>query len=328
MSGRYTSLGMNVSRLRVEAVFAAAAAAPHAVTASEWPAGTVTVTQTFAPGGTMDFAIRVIAQAMTETFNRPFVVDTKATGSGIVGIIATAHAPADGYNFVVTAIGPMVFRPILEKNIGFDADTDFEPVILIGATPNVVLAAPKLGVSSIAELRSWAAKNGNKLNIGIPGIGTMGQYCGAMLLEKLGIEGNLINYRGATPLVQDLAGGQIELGAPAFGPGVTAASMLAVAADQRLDAAPTTPTLKEAGIDVTCSTWNAIFAPRGTPKAIIARLNAAIDAYLQKPATRKAFGDVGLTPWGGPPERVTAQMAEDRKNWGGIIRRFDGDNAK
>ena len=328
MSGWSIRLGIAGRRIVATAGLAVAALAPQPSPAEEWPAAAVTVTQTFAPGGTMDFAIRAVAQAMTETFNRPFIVETKAGGSGLVGVLAVAKAAPDGYSFVVTAIGPMVFRPFLEKDIGFDADKDFEPVILIGATPNVVVAAPKLGVSNIAELKAWAANHGNKLNIGTPGIGTMGQYCGVLLLEKLGIEGNFINYRGATPLVQDLLGGQIELGTPAFGPSVMSAKMLAMTADQRLEAAPGIPTLKEAGIDVTCGTWNAIYAPRGTPKAIIAKLNAAIDAYLQKPATRKAFSDVGLTPWGGPPDRVTARMAEDRKTWGAIIRRLGASNSK
>ena len=130
------------------------------------------------------------------------------------------------------------------------------------------------------------------------------------------------------PMVQDLLGGQIELGTPAFGPSTMATKVLAVAADQRLDVAPDVPTLKESGIDLTCSTWNAIFAPRGTPKPIIARLNAAIAAYLEKPETKKAFSGIGLTPWGGSPERVTAQMADDRKTWGDIVKRLQPANPK
>jgi len=312
-----------ILRRSFAAVALAAVLLPRPGIAQEWPARTVTFTQTFAGGGMMDFAIRAIAQAMTETLGQTFIVETKQGGSGIVGVMAVAKEPPDGYNFVVSAIGPMVFRPILDKNVGFDPDKDFEPVILIGATPNGVLAAPKLGVSSIAELKAWAGKNGNKLNIGMPGIGTMGQYCGVLLLEKLGIEGNFVNYRGGTPIVQDLLGGQIELGTPAFGPSAMSAKVLAIAADERLDAVPDVPTLKEGGIDVTCATWNAIFAPRGTPKPIIAKLNAAIDAFLKKPATKKAFADIGLTPWGGTPERVTAQMADDRKTWGDIVKRLE-----
>ncbi|MBS0245212.1 MAG: tripartite tricarboxylate transporter substrate binding protein [Proteobacteria bacterium] len=328
MSSRSTKLGNAVRHVAAAAVIAAAVFAPFAVSAEEWPARTVTLTQTFAAGGTMDFMARSIAQAMSESFGKTFIVETKAGGSGVVGLLAVGKEPPDGYNFVISAIGPMVFRPILEKNLGFDADKDFEPVILVGATPNAVLVAPKLGVSTIADFKVWAAKNGNRVNIGMPGVGTMGQYCGALLLDKLGIEGNFINYRGATPIVQDLLGGQIELGTPAFGPSVMAARILAITSDQRLDAIPNVPTLKESGIDVTCATWNAIFAPRGTPKAIIAKFNAAIDAYLKKPETRAAFNKVGLTPWGGPPERVTAQMAEDRKTWAAIIRRIQAANAK
>ncbi|RDV03296.1 Bug family tripartite tricarboxylate transporter substrate binding protein [Undibacter mobilis] len=315
-------------RWLVTAVAAAIVWLPQPGVAQEWPSRTVTLTQTFAGGGMMDFAIRAIAQAMTETFGQTFVVETKQGGGGVVGLVATAKAPPDGYHFVVTAIGPMVFRPLVEKTIGFDPDKDFEPVILIGATPNGVLAAPKLGVSTIAELKTWAARNGNKLNIGMPGIGTMGQYCGVLLLQKLGIEGNFINYRGGTPIVQDLLGGQIELGTPAFGPSAMSTKVLAIAADKRLDAVPAVPTLKEAGVDITCATWNAIFAPRGTPKAIVVKLNAAIDAYLQKPETQKAFNDIGMTPWGGTPERVTAQMADDRKTWGDIVIRLEAANPK
>jgi len=323
MSHTSVRAGIILRRSFALAALAAAAILPRPAVAQEWPAHTVTLTQTFAGGGMMDFAIRSIAQAMTEALGQTFIVETKQGGSGVVGLVANANSAPDGYNFVVTAIGPMVFRPILDKNVGFDPDKDFEPVILIGATPNGVLAAPKMGVSTIAELKTWAANNGNRLNIGMPGVGTMGQYCGVLLLEKLGIEGNFINYRGATPIVQDLLGGQIELGTPAFGPSSMSAKVLAIAADQRLEAVPDIPTLKEAGVDITCATWNAIFAPRGTPKPIIAKLNAAIDAFLKKPETRAAFGNIGLTPWGGSPERVTAQMAEDRKTWGAIVTRLE-----
>lgn len=328
MSGNFMCPGMTLRAALAAAAFAAVLAAPQQGAAQEWPARTVTLTQTFAGGGMMDFAARSIAQELSEKLGQAFIVETKQGGSGIVGLIANAKAEPDGYNFVITAIGPMVFRPILDKNVGFDPDKDFEPVIMIGATPNGVLAAPKLGVSNIAELKAWAAKNGNRLNIGMPGYNTMGQYCGVLLLEKLGIEGNFINYRGATHIVQDLLGGQIELGTPAFGPSSTAAKVLAIASDQRLDVLPDVPTLKESGLNIICATWNAIFAPRGTPKPIIAKLNAAIDAYLKKPETKKAFNDIGLTPWGGPPERVTAQMVEDRKTWGDIVTRLEAANPK
>ena len=271
----------------------------------------------------MDFAARAIAQDLTEKLGQTFVVDTKVGGAGLLGLQTVGRMPPDGYNFVVSAIGPMVFRPLIDKNFDVNPDKDFEPVIMIGATPNGVLASPKIGVSTVAELKAYAAKQGNKLNIGHPGPGTMGLYCGVLLAEKLGIEGNFISYRGSTQIVQDLLGGQLEAGTPAFGPSSMSAKVLAISSDERLDAVPDVPTLKQAGVDITCATWNAIYAPAGTPKPIIAKLNATIDAFLKKPETKKAFADIGMTPWGGPPERVRKQMVEDRATWSAIVTRLD-----
>lgn len=313
----------HVFRWKLIAVVAAVAWLPQPATAQEWPARTVTITQTFPGGGMMDFAARAIAQDLTEKLGQTFVVDTKVGGAGLLGLQTVGRMPPDGYNFVVSAIGPMVFRPLIDKNFDVNPDKDFEPVIMIGATPNGVLASPKIGVSTVAELKAYAAKQGNKLNIGHPGPGTMGLYCGVLLAEKLGIEGNFISYRGSTQIVQDLLGGQLEAGTPAFGPSSMSAKVLAISSDERLDAVPDVPTLKQAGVDITCATWNAIYAPAGTPKPIIAKLNAMIDAFLKKPETKKAFADIGMTPWGGTPERVRKQMAEDRATWSAIVTRLD-----
>lgn len=301
---------------------------PRPAAALDWPARAVTITQTFPGGGMMDFAVRAIAQDLTESLGQTFIVDTKVGGAGLLGLQSVARSQPDGYNFVVSAIGPMVFRPLIDKNFTVDPDKDFEPVILVGATPNGILASPKIGVSSIADLKAYAARQGNTLNIGHPGPGTMGLYCGALLAEKLGINANFISYRGSTQIVQDLLGGQIEAGTPAFGPSSMAAKVLAVSSNERIEAVPDVPTLRESGVDVACATWNAIYAPAGTPRPIIDKLNAAIDAFLKRPETRKALADIGMTPWGGPPERVTRQMAEDRKTWGAIVRRLETDHPR
>jgi tripartite-type tricarboxylate transporter receptor subunit TctC len=320
--------GMILRRSLVAAILAAAVVMPRPSVAQEWPTRTVTITQTFPGGGMMDFAARAIAHELTEKFGQTFIVETKIGGAGLLGLQTVGRSAPDGYHFVVSAIGPMVFRPLIDKSFNIDPDKDFEPVVLVGATPNGILTSPKLGISTLAELKAYAAKQGNKLNIGHPGPGTMGLYCGVMVAEKLGIEGNFISYRGSTQIVQDLLGGQLELGTPAFGPSSMAAKVLAISSDERIDAIPDVPTLKQAGVDVTCATWNAIYAPAGTPKPIIDKLNAAIDAFLKKPETKKAFAEIGMTPWGGTPERVRQQMAEDRKTWGAIVKRLDNVKSK
>lgn len=310
------------------AAVAALAWLPQPAVAQEWPSRAVTITQTFPGGGMMDFAARAIAHDLTEKLGQTFIVETKVGGAGLLGLQTVGRMAPDGYNFVVSAIGPMVFRPLVDKNFDVDPDKGFEPVIMVGATPNGILASPKIGVSTVADLKAYAARQGNRLNIGHPGPGTMGFYCGVLLAEKLGIEGNFISYRGSTQIVQDLLGGTLDAGTPAFGPSSMSAKVLAISSEERLDAVPDVPTLKQAGVDITCATWNAIYAPAGTPKPIIDKLNAAIDAYLKKPETKKAFADIGMTPWGGPPDRVTKQMAEDRKTWAGIVTRLEGATAK
>ncbi len=306
------------------AATACLALAPRLAAAQEWPARPVTILLPFAGGGMMDFATRMIAQHLTATLGQTFVVEAKSGGGGAIGAMALAKAPPDGYTLMVTAVGPMVFRPLMDKTTAYDADKDFTPIIMIGDTPNAIFASPKLGVGTVKELVAYADKNGKKLNIGHPGVGTMGQFCGALLASKMGIDGNMIAYRGAAPIIVDLLGGQIDIGTPSLGPGSESVKILAVSGEERLDTLPNVPTLKESGLDMECATWLAIYAPAGVPRPIVDKLNAAIDALLRKPETRAKFGTVSLRPIGGPPERLRDRVIADRALWAPIIAKGTG----
>jgi tripartite-type tricarboxylate transporter receptor subunit TctC len=295
------------------------AGAPRSAAAQEWPSRPVTIILPFAGGGIMDIAVRSVAQELTKALGQTVIVEPKGGGNGIVGSAAVANAAPDGYTLLINAIGPVVFRPLAEQNAGPDIGREMTPVILIGDTPNAILANLKLGVNTIKELIDYAKAHENRLTIGHPGAGTMGEYCGAMLATRLRIDGNMIAYRGAAPIVTDLLGGQIDIGTPAYGPGATAVKILATAGDARLSSLPDVPTLKESGVDMECSTWLAIFAPGGTPRPIVDKLNAAIDAYLRQPETRETFGKVGLRPLGGSPEILRDRIVSDRALWAPII---------
>jgi tripartite-type tricarboxylate transporter receptor subunit TctC len=294
------------------------AGATPGASAQEWPARPITVVLPFGAGGMMDFATRSLAAELSKTLAQPVMVEFKAGAGGAIGTAAVAKAEPDGYTLLVTAIGPAVFRPLLEKNVA-DVGHDMTPVIMIGDTPNAIMASPKLGVNTISELIAYARAHENRLNIGHPGVGTMGEFCGLALAAKTKIEGNMIAYRGATQIIVDLVGGQIDLGTPAYGPGSEAAKLLAVSGDARLESLPNVPTLKESGVDLECATWLAIYGPAALPRPIVDRLNAAVDAFLRKPETHEAFAKVGFRPIGGSPERLRARVIADRATWAPIV---------
>lgn len=308
-----------------KAVFAVAltaiawSAAPPRAAAQNWPARPITIVIPFGGGGIMDFAIRSIAQELTQEFGQPFVIESRPGGGGLVGTAAVAKAEPDGYTLLVTAIGPVVFRPLLEAGGVADAGRDMTPIVMIGETPNAVLASPKLGVNTVKELIAYARAHDNRLSIGHPGAGTMGELCGVALAAKVNIDGNMIAYRGAAQIITDLLGGQIDIGTPAYGPGSDAVKIVAVGGSERLASLPAVPTLKESGVDLECSTWLAIYGPAGLPRAIVDKLNGAINAYLVRPDTRKAFASAGFRPLGGTPESLRDRVIADRAVWAPIV---------
>ncbi|MDO8875660.1 MAG: tripartite tricarboxylate transporter substrate binding protein [Pseudolabrys sp.] len=317
---------MRLSRrtgLAAATAFVAAAAlcggTPRGALAQDWPSRSITIVIPFTGGGMMDFAVRSVAQELTRALGQTALVEPKPGGSGAVGTTAVARAEPDGYTLLITAIGPVVFRPLMDKNAGPDVGRDMTPIVMIGDTPNGILASPKLGVGTVKELIAYAKSHDNRLTIGHPGVGTMGELCGMLLAQKIGVDGNMIAYRGATPIISDLLGGQIDIGTPAYGPGADAVKILAVSGDQRLPSLPTVPTLKESGVDMECSTWLAIFGPANMPRPIVDRLNATIDGYLRKPETREAFSKIGLRVLGGPPERLRDRVVADRALWSPIV---------
>jgi tripartite-type tricarboxylate transporter receptor subunit TctC len=145
---------------------------------------------------------------------------------------------------------------------------------------------------------------------------------------QAGIDGNFIAYRGTAPMMTDLLGGQIESGFPGYNPATRSATILAVTSDERVDFLPGVPTMKESGFDVVGGTWQAIFAPAHMPPEVVAKLNAAIDAFLRKPETQRRFSEAGFRVFGGPPARLSDQIAEDRAKWSKIIAGLNRDAAK
>lgn len=305
--------------LAIGCLAAMLAGLPRPAAAADWPTRPVTVVMAFASGAMIDFVGLSLAKELTAVLGQPFVAEGKTGSGGVLAGVYVAKAPPDGYTLLLTAVGPAVLRPLIDKTTGYDTNADFTPIILIGESPNVLIANPALGINTVKDLRAYANTKDNKISIGHAGPGTMGHLCSVVFAAKAGIEGNFIAYRGTAPMLTDLLGGHIDTGFPAYNPAVRSAKILAVTSDERVDFLPDVPTMKESGVDLVGATWFAIFGPARMPPEVVAKLNGAIDAFLKKPETNQRFSDVGFRVLGGPPARLTETVAQDRAKWSEII---------
>jgi tripartite-type tricarboxylate transporter receptor subunit TctC len=295
--------------------------APRTGAADEWPSRPITLVVSFPAGAIMDNIGRAIGRELTRVLGQPVVVENRTGGGGSLALTSVARAVPDGYTLLITAVGPAVLRPLMDTTVNYDIARDFAPVIMVGDSPNVVLSNPKLGFESVADLMRYAKQKPEPLTLGYPGPGTMGHLVGLLFAAKAGLKPTYVAYRGSTPLVVDLLGGQIDIGVVAFSTEHKAVKVLAAATERPVDFLPGVATLRAGGYpDVVASTWNAIFAPAGTPAAVVAKLNATIDAYLASAETRAQLAQFGLTTMGGTPAQLSATIAADRARWAEIIK--------
>lgn len=288
--------------------------------ADNWPTQPITLVVAFPPATTVDVAARAIAQDLARRLGQPVLVENRPGSGGVIGTVAVAKAPADGYTLLMTGIGPAVLRPLVDHTIAYNPAADLTPIILVGDAVNVLATSQSRGFASVADVVAYAKRNPGELTIGHSGPGTINHLIAVLFSAEAGIQSTLISYQGSSPIVADLAGGQIEAGFMAYGAGSNAARILAVTTDQRVAFLPGIPTLKESGFpNVAGSTWNAIFAPAGLPAPVAAKLNAAIGGFLAEDEVRRQFFAVGYRVLGGPPERLRAQMADDRARWSKVI---------
>jgi len=289
----------SVSRHRViaTAVLASFALALPAA-AQTYPARTITLVVGYPPGGTGDFVARIVGAKLSEKFGRTVVVENRAGASGLIAAQYVAKAAPDGYMILVGQTPEIAVNPHF-LNSGLDVDRELVPIALGGVVP-LALVVPKASpYSAIAELLD-AARSGKSILFASAGPGTPGHFAGELLRQYT--HGNLthVPYKGAGPALADLLGSHVDFYFPGF-PGAVPyvkagqMKMLAVTSPQRLPRAPDVPTVIEAtGIkDFDLSLWAGFFAPLGTPNAIVAQLNAAINGVLAQPDTQARMADGG-----------------------------------
>jgi tripartite-type tricarboxylate transporter receptor subunit TctC len=277
-----------------------------------------------APGGSTDTLGRIMAQAMGQRLGQPVIVENTAGAAGTIGVTRAERSAPDGYTVLWGMWGTNVANGAI-YNLGFDFLKDFEPVALVATQPFLVDARKTMPANNLKELVAWLRANADKATMGTSGVGSPSHVAGVLMENLVGVKWQMVSYRSAGLATQDLLAGitDIQLDTPAVSlPHVQSGDLkaYAVTAKDRIAVAPDIPTTDEAGLPgFYFSFWHAMWAPKGTPKPIIAKLNAAIVAALADPATRKKLTDLAQVIY--PREQQTPealyafQKAEIEKWW-------------
>jgi tripartite-type tricarboxylate transporter receptor subunit TctC len=282
----------------------------------------------YSAGGPTDTVGRTVAERMHTELGQPIVLENVTGAAGSIGLGRVAHAAPDGYTIEVGNWSAHVVNGAI-YDLPYNLKTDFEPIILCARSPEVVVARKDLPANNLKELVAWAKQNSGKFTIGTAGVGSPPHIAALLFLKLTGTQAPLVSYRGAAPAIQDLVAGHIDIvitDPTTSVPQVHGGRLkgYAITADRRIASAPEIPAANEAGLPgLYVSTWNALFAPKGTPKDIITKLNAAAVKALADPGVRKLLAGLGqeIPPVSEQtPEALGAVLKADIEKWWPIIK--------
>jgi tripartite-type tricarboxylate transporter receptor subunit TctC len=272
-------------------------------------------------GGTTDLLARAIGARMSETLGQSVVVENKAGAGGVIGAQQVAKANPDGLTLVFASIASHGIIPALQNPPPYDAVVDFAPITLAAHTPNVLMANPEFPAKTVKELIALAKAEPGKINYGSTSHGGSGHMSEELLELMAGIKMTHVPYKGATPMLIDLMGGQIPVGfdnLPSSMSFIKAGKVkaLAITTAKRWPGAPEIPTMAESGVPgYEVSAWFGLLAPAGTPKVVIDTLNRAAVAAIKTPAVEKYFFEQGAEPVGNTPEEFAQFLIAERDKW-------------
>jgi tripartite-type tricarboxylate transporter receptor subunit TctC len=294
-----------------------------ALAQADYPNKPVRVVVAFTAGGTTDILARAVSQKLTDRFKQNFLIDNKPGGGGNIGTELAARATPDGYTVIVNSVGPMAVNPSLFKKLNINPLTDLVPVVQIADVPNVLVVHPSLPVKSVDEFVAYAKANPGKLNYGSTGVGTSSHLSGFMLSKRIGAETTHVPYKGADAL-NDLLAGRLQFmfaTIPSVIQHIQAGKLRAIAVTsvKRSRSMPEVPTVADSGFPgFEAGSWFGFFAPKGTPEAVIATLNKAVNDAL--PALEAQLVREGADPVGGTPGQFGQFVQKEYEKWKLIVR--------
>ncbi len=320
------------SRRLFTAALALAAARPALAQSPAYPAPgkPIRLVVPFTPGGSTDILARTIGQQLAQAWGVPVVIDNVPGAGGSIGAERVAKAPADGYTLLMGHIGTLAITPSIYPQLPYDPVRSFAPVAWVARVPNVLAVHPALPVQDVKELVAYAKAHPGRLNYASGGNGSAAHVATEYL--KLASQTFMVHvpYRGAAPAVADTVAGQVQLvftGAPVVMPMVRAGRLraLAVSSPKRLDSLPELPPVAESGVPglagFDADQWYGIVAPAGTPAAVVARLNAQVNAVLQSPEVAARLRSEGAYATPATPEAFGRLIAGEIVRWRPVVQR-------
>jgi len=279
--------------------------------AQEWPARPVTLINPFAAASAVDVVTRLVAQRMSTNSGKSFLVENRTGASGNIGTEAAAKAKPDGYTFLVGSPGSMAINPFLFKKLPYDAEKDFVAVTTLAAFPQVVIVNPKQPVNTMAELIAHAKANPGKLNHASSGTGSTAHLVFELIKADAGLTITHVPFRGGAPATQAVIAGDVQMaveGLPSLPAHIKAGTVrpIAVTSLNRSPQLPNVPAVSETIKDFDAAAWVILFAPAGTPAAIVDRLAQEAGKALQDAEVKTRLADMGASPVGGTPAQTAA----------------------
>ncbi|RZJ59876.1 MAG: tripartite tricarboxylate transporter substrate binding protein [Acidovorax sp.] len=306
-------------------ITAALAMATLSTSALAWPDKAVTLVVPFPPGGSTDQVARAVSPRLTDKLKQPFTVDNRAGATGTIGATFVQRAPADGYTFLVTSLGPLVIVPHLLKSLPYDPTKDFDFITVAVASPNVLVVPANSPHKSVADVIAHLKANPNKMSFASAGNGSSDHLTAELFWQQTGTQGVHIPYKGGAPAHTDLIGGQVDASFQNINAVIQYIKggkmrALAVTSPQRSPVLPDLPTLAEAGVkNVEVASWQAIVAPKGLPPAVRQKAHAAFVEALNDPKVKEQFVSIGFEMVANTPEEFAAFQRKEYDRWKTVI---------
>jgi tripartite-type tricarboxylate transporter receptor subunit TctC len=302
-------------------------AVPAAAIAQNYPGKPVRIVVGYSPGGTTDIIARILAQRMTTTLGQPVLVENRGGASGNIGADMVSKASNDGLTLLLGTAGTMTINPSIYAKLPFDAIKDFQPISLIATLPNLMVVNPKVPAKTVQEFVAWAKGQPDNVFFASSGSGNTPHMTAELFNLATGLKMRHVPYRGSGPALTDLIGGQgVQVmfdNMPSAIGHVRNGSLraIAVTGPKRADSEPTIPTVGESGYpDFNVVTWFGLYAPAGTPDAVVQRLNREVADAVRDPEIRKKLIDLGADPESNTPAEFAALMKADTARWAKVVK--------